>query len=1663
MSLGTQAPSRGKVLEFGQFVDLQIARTRTRIKTTDLATSGLTLLLGFLGLLFLEIVLDHLVGLPAPVRKALLILGLTVGFAYAMLKMVIPLLSKVNVLYAAKTIEQSDQSFKNSLINYLELKRDPSRISRTALLALESRAVADLADVEVDEVVNQGRLMNAFYALSATIVLFCLYAFLTPKSILDSTKRAFLADVVRPTNTKLVNIKPGTDPELAEVVAGANVDFGVDVQGVRPGRVVLHYSVDGGKFYALRDLAPGRHEFDPWQHTMPNVQQSMDYFLTAGDGESLVYHLNVLPAPTINEISHDLDFPEYTKTPDRAGVEGGIIEAIEGTKVTIHAVTNAPAKAATINMADQSVIPMDVEADQPTHLTGRFNVGKSGSYKISFRTTGGQFNPNPVVYDIIAIPDREPSAKFILPDKPVVKVPANVKVDLVMTGVDDHGVKDATLRVNLRDEVVLSKNVLEGKPASPQFQARETLDLATLNLKPGDKLEYKLSVRDNREPSPNRWDTIKQVIEIAAPVSPQEQKKQEAQRKKDLDQLAPPQELADSGEPQQPNDQPQDPQPQPNSGQQGAEENPSAAGGPGGKGTVDKQPGNAQPGADEQQNLDQQPQNPQQKPDLTPEQLRQIEQVMRDKGMLKPNEGKGTPPPSSKSGGSSTPSGKPQNGTTTGSNDTPNPGKPAGQRPRMDTGDQQKTGSQPQPRQPGRNDTTGSVAKGERGTQPPSTNGNQEGAPNPASPRTSPESVQRGTGDNTPNPQPKMGDAANPQTNKIEPQPPNPDARPGEAGKSGGESSDKPSQPAAADTAETGKTGQQKPSAGKPGEGKPGEGKPGEGKPGEGKPGEGKPGEGQAGTQKPGETGKPGEAKPGEQKPGAAKPGETGKPGEAKPGDGQAGEQKPGAAKPGEAKPGEQKPGETGKPGEAKPGDGQAGEQKPGETGKPGEARPGDGQPGEQKPGETGKPNANPAGTPNAPQKPGGQQGTSDRVNNPANPTPGQTDPNVPNQPHGDMKKGAAGATGEKPQNGEPGPAQAGEKPQSTEKAANPGEGGKTARPGDEQTNPANPTNTREGQPDQPKPEGGEPGSRKGAGDDTASSPTRPPKNPNEAGRPMPRNGENQEPGEPSNPADPPQTAPNSKPNTPRGGTGAAQSSNPKPEDQTEQGNGRSGEGQAGGTPRPGSQPPENPNTRNRQMAREGTGGQPNGHKPRTDAGTNARPGSPTGNQTSPRATGSDQPAGKNARPGGAPPPGAKPTSTEISSNPNMDKNNPQQGNPQQGNPQQGNPQQGNPQQGNPQQGNPQQGNPQQGNPQQGNPQQGKSDANESNQTQAEKSGQQRGGEMQGTPSSTQQAGSGGEKSSQQAGSGGEKQGNDSGSPGRGAKGGDTPSQGSSGSQAGGKQGSGSPSSSQGGGKSSGGSAQSQGGSASKPGGGSSSSGGGSPGGKPSGGSPSGGSNMQGGQPGGSNNSTSTDSNGGGGANPNGEGGRGKGHSDKPGPGPGDGPGNAPSAEGPENQFGGENLAPEGSPQSDLVLRKIPDLLKDDKAMKELEDRGFTRGQLEQFASKFKKAPALGPGRKGETIEAKPGEKNTDVKPTPGLPGIDPATRFSSKNQRARGSAAQDDVRGNLEGIRSQPPAEFRSKWNGYTSRLSRVAAPRATIAPKAAPATTTPAQGAGR
>ena len=133
-----------------------------------------------------------------------------------------------------------------------------------------------------------------------------------------------------------------------------------------------------------------------------------------------------------------------------------------------------------------------------------------------------------------------------------------------------------------------------------------------------------------------------------------------------------------------------------------------------------------------------------------------------------------------------------------------------------------------------------------------------------------------------------------------------------------------------------------------------------------------------------------------------------------------------------------------------------------------------------------------------------------------------------------------------------------------------------------------------------------------------------------------------------------------------------------------------------------------------------------------------------------------------------------------------------------------------------------------------------------------------------------------------------------------------------------------------------------------------------------------------------------------------------------------------------------ESVAPDTQPQSDLVLRKVQDMLDKGQITPEMEQSlGMSKEELNQFVKKFEKAPKADPGQ-GRDIEVKPGRGGPQLDPNRTLPDLNPSATVGTKQMRERGTMVQDTVRGNNEGMRIDIPRELRAGFDAYRGTLSK-------------------------
>ncbi|HEX8201649.1 MAG TPA: hypothetical protein VF590_14290 [Isosphaeraceae bacterium] len=134
----------------------------------------------------------------------------------------------------------------------------------------------------------------------------------------------------------------------------------------------------------------------------------------------------------------------------------------------------------------------------------------------------------------------------------------------------------------------------------------------------------------------------------------------------------------------------------------------------------------------------------------------------------------------------------------------------------------------------------------------------------------------------------------------------------------------------------------------------------------------------------------------------------------------------------------------------------------------------------------------------------------------------------------------------------------------------------------------------------------------------------------------------------------------------------------------------------------------------------------------------------------------------------------------------------------------------------------------------------------------------------------------------------------------------------------------------------------------------------------------------------------------------------------------------------------GDSVAPD-RPQSNLVLRKLHDLLRDDETARRLEqDTGLSRAQMEQFAKKFEGAPERPAGEARDVAVAPSQDRAIDPGRT--IPDALPGQTVRTRNERGPGAVAPDQEGGNRQGVRSIAPEEYRNKFDAYRKGISRSA-----------------------
>ncbi len=536
--------------------------TRRRVKRVDIADGLTTLAAATLAYLFAAALLDHWVarsGLGFWERFSVWVVMITAGGYYFVRKILPLLVFRISPVFAAHTIEQGWPAFKNSLINFLFLRRrseEPGgdELARRVYQGLEAQAAAGLARVDPETIVDRSHLIRVGALLAGVVAVCCLYLAISPKNPLVSFGRVIWpwAPIDAPTRVKIDRIEingvkiGASDPGVVEAYQGETVLVSAEVRGVRADEPVslVYSSADGQSVDQVVPMAVPSGGYRYQAEVPPGnlgLQQGLVFYLTAGDCTPRHFRIEMQIPLAIVVDQLEYRYPAYTGLATRTVPREGDVRGLEGTEVTIRATANQEIADAYVEFDGNPRQILKMES-RGTSASARLPLRMSRedpaqpehtSYQLRFTDAKRRENRRPIRHRIEVIPDLKPAVRFLEPPESEVRIPEGGLVDIKVQAQDpDFGLRRVAIRAQCegkREELKIPALLSVPRPQKAHqglFEGGYRFEPAKLGLKGGDRVSYWAEALDNKEdakgPAPNAAETEKRWIVILSPAKTQE-------------------------------------------------------------------------------------------------------------------------------------------------------------------------------------------------------------------------------------------------------------------------------------------------------------------------------------------------------------------------------------------------------------------------------------------------------------------------------------------------------------------------------------------------------------------------------------------------------------------------------------------------------------------------------------------------------------------------------------------------------------------------------------------------------------------------------------------------------------------------------------------------------------------------------------------------------------------------------------------------------------------------------------------------------------------------------------------------------------------------------------------------------------------------------------
>jgi len=412
----------------------------------------------------------------------------TIGILFTW-RVVRPLARRISDAQVALYLEEHEAELDGAVLGAVATDAQPGDASSPRLIErIVARAVERLAQVEGGRRIERPSLQRSGGVLAAVTAVSLFAMLLGPGSV-----RTGLPFVMAPFRDA------GSSPYAIDVLPGdSTAARGSDLRI----RAQLHNFAAEDVTLSLRSRGATEWERIPMQlddergdhqYLVFDLQDTTDYFVSAGGVRSPVYELAVVDLPYVDDIALTYHFPDYTGLEPVRQEESGDVAALVGTRVEVEITPTIRADAGAL-VVGADTLPL---VPGPAMLTGELEVRASGSYRVLLAGPDGRLLPASPEYFIDALDDQPPMVRLSRPGRDV----SVTSVDEVFAEVqaeDDYGLERGDLVYAVNGGAEDTVALYDGRGSRKDVAAGHTLYLEEMSLVPGDVVSYYARARDAR-------------------------------------------------------------------------------------------------------------------------------------------------------------------------------------------------------------------------------------------------------------------------------------------------------------------------------------------------------------------------------------------------------------------------------------------------------------------------------------------------------------------------------------------------------------------------------------------------------------------------------------------------------------------------------------------------------------------------------------------------------------------------------------------------------------------------------------------------------------------------------------------------------------------------------------------------------------------------------------------------------------------------------------------------------------------------------------------------------------------------------------------------------------------------------------------------------------